>query len=270
MSEYIETFIVKCPRCGVNNRVRKDDPISRVVCGRCKAFLRTEINPIKYPEPSLGHPPNPPVLKKNINIVFIAGIIILLIVSISSLIMFNKKKQATPSNINSRDWRIPNVETKSSAESPLPPSPIRTKPKSNRRLSNGTIIRDDGFSGLGELTIINGLPKDAAAKLIDKSDGLCKAYFYITSENQFTLTGINDGNYRLIFGIGEDWDSATQFFTRNQTFSEFDKPMKFATYNERIGDSIDKKYTLLEVTLHPVLGGNIKTYTISEKEFLKY
>jgi hypothetical protein len=100
------------------------------------------------------------------------------------------------------------------------PLPQQLLPRINRKLSNGTIIRSSSLRlhGSGQLTIKNGLSLDAAAKLIDKQNNLCKAYFYISSESPFTLTGVPDGNYRLLFGIGEDWDSSTLFFTRSQFF----------------------------------------------------
>jgi hypothetical protein len=150
------------------------------------------------------------------------------------------------------------------------PLPQQLPPRINRKLSNGTIIRSSSLHGRGQLTIKNGLSLDAAAKLIDKQNNLCKAYFYISSGSPFTLTGVPDGNYRLLFGIGEDWDQATEFFTRNQAFSEFNKPMDFVTFQEQRGDSIYKNYTVMEVPPHPVPGGNIRTHSISEKEFQQY
>jgi hypothetical protein len=146
----------------------------------------------------------------------------------------------------------------------LPPRRI------NRKLPNGTIIRSFSLHGRGELTIKNGLSLDAAAKLIDKQEDKCKVYFYICAYGQFTLSGINHGDYRLLFGIGADWDQATELFTRDQAFSEFNKPMTFVTSQEQHGDSIYENYKVMEVTLHPVPGGNIKTHTISAKEFQKY
>ena len=46
--------------------------------------------------------------------------------------------------------------------------------------------------------------------------------------------------------------------------------MDFVMFQEQRGDSIYKNYTVMEVPPHPVPGGNIRTYSISEKEFQQY
>jgi hypothetical protein len=46
--------------------------------------------------------------------------------------------------------------------------------------------------------------------------------------------------------------------------------MFFTTFEEKRELSVYEKYTTIEVTLHPVPGGNIRTHSISGKEFQQY
>jgi hypothetical protein len=185
------------------------------------------------------------------------------------LFFFNRRVKPTPQKYGP-SAPLPDSYTDRESAPRGTSLPQQLPPRINRKLPNGTIIRSFSLYGRGQLPIKNGLSLDAAAKLIDKQNNLCKAYFYISSESPFTLTGVPDGNYQLLFGIGEDWDSSTLFFTRSQVFSEFDKPMFLTTFEEKRELSVYEKYTTIEVTLHPVPGGNIRTYSISGKEFQQY
>lgn len=124
--------------------------------------------------------------------------------------------------------------------------------------------------GNGELKIRNGLSLDAGVKLVDKKDDVCKVYFYVSSGEEYSLLEVADGDYRLLFGIGKDWEPIREFFTRELSCSEFNRPAEFATSRVEKGSSIYQNYTVMEVTLHPVPGGNTRTHDIPGNEFTKY
>lgn len=137
----------------------------------------------------------------------------------------------------------------------------------NRRLPNGTILSSSELNGRSLLTVRNGLSLDAVAKLIDVRDNICKAYFYVSSGNEFKLEGIQPGAYRLKFCVGEDWDDSRQHFSRNQGFSEFDRPLFFVENEVKNGNQTYYNYTTMVTTLNPVLNGNAPTHSISETDF---
>jgi hypothetical protein len=257
--------IITCTHCGTRNRVGSYESTLRPVCGRCHSSLEPAIEAykLKAPSPPKPFPPDRKI-QRDTKIFIGVGVVFALL----GFVLFQQSKP-TPQK-HGPSAPLPH----SYADRESPPrrtsSPQQLPPTINRKLPNGTIIRSFSLHGLGQLTIKNGLSLDAAVKLVDKRDKVCKAYFYVRAYDQFTLPGINEGDYRLLFGIGEDWDQATEFFTRNQAFSEFNKPMDFVTFQEQRGDSIYENYTVMEVTLHPVPGGNIKTHTISAMEFQKY
>jgi hypothetical protein len=140
----------------------------------------------------------------------------------------------------------------------------------NRGLPNGTMIRNEILNGNGKLTIKNGLDRDAAAKVIDKRKDVCIAYFYIKAKSNSILNGIDDGEYRLLFVTGLDWDQRQECFAREVTFSEFDRTMLYETKEQIRGEEVFKEHTIIEVTLHRVAGGNVRTSRISSDNFNKY
>ncbi len=140
----------------------------------------------------------------------------------------------------------------------------------NRSLPNGTMIRKGNLDGSGRLTIKNGLDRDAAAKVIDKKRDVCIAYYYIKARSNSTLNGIGDGEYRLLFVTGQDWDQTRECFTREVAFSEFNRLMLYETREQIRDERVSQQYTIIEVTLHPVPGGNVRTSTISSEFFNKY
>jgi len=137
----------------------------------------------------------------------------------------------------------------------------------NRRLANGTILSSSELNGRCLLTVRNGLSLDAVVKLVDTKDNTCKAYFYVSSGNEFKIEGFHAGTYRLKFFVGEDWDSTKQRFSRSQIFSEFDRPMFFTENEMRYGDKINYNFTTMAVTINPVINGNAPTHSITESDF---
>jgi hypothetical protein len=264
--------IIKCPNCGTNNRVGGYESNLRPICGRCRSPLEKAIEAFREKTPSSAQKT---FLQYNYSekTKIIIGIVLSFFFICIAFIIYQIKQPNQTSLPEQTQIRQPDQSQllrRSATEQPKEVVPIQPPSKENRRLANGTIIYQSNINGLGKLTVKNGLITDAVAKLIDAQKGRCKAFFYISSGNQFTFTNIDDGRYRLFFGTGVDWDQNNKFFRYNKSFSEFEKLMIFETIEESNQFSVKTNYTVMEVTLHPVFQGNIRTNTISEEEFKKY
>lgn len=266
--------LITCPNCGAHNRVGAYSSLLRPVCGRCHGSLTAVIENIFKSAPAsqrtyIIHP------RKSRKRLTIGVVLAVLIVILAIIALF-----CAPSLMAPVTLKTPRPPLGASEDAAVLISSLRESssyiqkrtppPLINRRITNGQMIRNSGLYGMGQLTVKNGLSIDAAAKLISKRDNSLLAFFTIASFNQFTLEGVNDGNYRLIFCIGEDWDQDRAVFTRPKGCSEFEQPMTFTTTSEYRSRAVFKRYSILEVTLNPVPGGNIRTHRLSQQEFEKY
>ncbi len=130
-------------------------------------------------------------------------------------------------------------------------------------LPSGTdIAAPQGQAGYGTLKISNGTDLDAVAKLVD-DNGTTRRFVYIAADGETTLEGIGPCTCVLRFGLGVDWDSDSQRFLRDRSYSEFVDPLKF----EEVETPTGVEYATYEVTLHPVIGGNAQTNSIDEDAF---
>ena len=129
-------------------------------------------------------------------------------------------------------------------------------------LANGTVFKKSDYylSGQGDLEIDNGTQYDAVAKLIRGNTAIYSVY--IKAKSTYTITGISDGNYELIFTQGSDWNSNTKSFNKNQSYETFEDTFDFETTSSQT--------TIWEVSLRERVGGNAETNTISPSEFNKY
>lgn len=148
-----------------------------------------------------------------------------------------------------------------------PPPPSCSNPPEGQTfnsLTNGYPINviSSYFNGQGQLKIKNGTDDDAVAKIIDTSTNLAVAEYYIDANNDYTISGVNDGNYNLLFSLGKNWSYADKKFVTCKSFSKFDELFTFiTTYTQ---------YTIFSVTLNPVIGGTARTTSIDESAFDKY
>lgn len=136
-------------------------------------------------------------------------------------------------------------------------------------LPHGTILlkNADRLKGLGELKVENGTRYDAVLKLVNLDINQSIYTVYIRSKSEYVINKINNGVYKILFCLGNDWDAKNLSFRKNLSFSEFERNFQFTT-NEKIeGEYIKTIYTSLEISLHPVLGGTARTDSISEFEF---
>jgi hypothetical protein len=252
--------ILTCRRCGRKNRVPSYSRKLRPVCGYCKAPLSESVF----------------MIAKRV-VLRVRPIWIATGVAVSAILLAVVAYQAaTHMSIFSR-LQTPHPQKSNQAQTSSRVLPVNishpknnSMPQINRRLANSTLIRSGALDGLGKLKINNGLSYDAAAKLIDRKNEKCVAYFYVTAGSVHTITGVPDGDYRLLFVVGEDWDNQAQLFTRPTGVSEFNKRLDFETRRRYEGDYVYQEHSVMEMTLHPVPGGNVKTHSISLEDFKKY
>ncbi|OKH43524.1 hypothetical protein NIES30_24690 [Phormidium tenue NIES-30] len=129
-------------------------------------------------------------------------------------------------------------------------------------LPTGTQITPPIGSGYGQLTVKNGNPVDAVFKLVD-ANGETLRFVYVRANEDVTLDDVGTCTCDLRFATGLDWDADQQKFRRNMALSAFSDPTEFAVKRE--GNT--EYWTTLEVTLHPVEGGNAQTEALDETEF---
>ena len=152
-------------------------------------------------------------------------------------------------------------------------TPTQAKdPKTYFSLPNGSVLSQNSFylNGLGELKIKNGGSLDAIAKLVNTA--LNKSVFtvYIKANSTYTISKIKDGNYKLFFNLGNDWDTEIKAFTVNSGYKVFEELFNFTTREYEEGNYINTKYSTFEVTLNPVIGGNAETENVNPAEFANY
>ena len=131
------------------------------------------------------------------------------------------------------------------------------------RLENGAEIRRRiGTNGLGELTVQNGNTEDAVVVLVNAANNRTIRGFYVRSEMGFTEERIPPGTYAVYFFTGSDWNPSTRSFTRDSSYLQFGKGLEFTETTERQGVKIEHFYDKHEITLQPVVGGNVSSSSI--------
>jgi hypothetical protein len=121
------------------------------------------------------------------------------------------------------------------------------------------IIADQATSGRGELEAINGTFSDAFVIVVDNDTQKRVRDVSVQAKNSFLLDHLDQGNYRVVFATGTDWDSSAEHFRINPNYFEFEKALSF---RESSGS-----YERDAITLNPVPGGNVRARCISEAEF---
>lgn len=122
------------------------------------------------------------------------------------------------------------------------------------QIRNGCIIDDRPTTGLiraeltgrNEFKVDNGTDEDAVVKLKENSQDIFVAY--VRAGDHGSFNNVPDGYVQIVFAFGNDWSSACDKFTDRMSASAFREKELFRS--DRTSHSI------LEVTLHPVIGGN--------------
>lgn len=121
-------------------------------------------------------------------------------------------------------------------------------------LPNGARLAPDiGVGGHGELTVNNGTSEDAEIILYDTLNDLKVRDVNVGAKDLLHIAGIPPGDYELKYA-------------QNDSFYQFEKDLDY-TEEERSGGRIE--YNEFRITIHPVIGGNVRTKRISRSEFLK-
>lgn len=152
-------------------------------------------------------------------------------------------------------------------------TPIQVKdPKAYFSLPNGSVLSQNSYylNGLGKLEIKNGTSLDAIAKLVNTTINKSVITAYIKANSTYTISKVKDGNYKLFFNLGNDWDTEIKAFTVNSGYEVFEDPFDFTTREYEEGDYIRTKYSTFEVTLNPVIGGTAETENVNVTEFANY
>jgi hypothetical protein len=132
------------------------------------------------------------------------------------------------------------------------PRPTFTPTPLPRRLTTGTYVKTMTRNGLGKLTMYNDGARDAVIGLrsLDRSRS---ALVYVRSGGNFTITGVPNGEYHIIYLLGEDFDREAVAFTRESSgWMRFKDSATFKTTAVSGGT----QYSIITVRLQPSSGGN--------------
>lgn len=124
-------------------------------------------------------------------------------------------------------------------------------------LGNGAKLAPDvGLDGYGVLNVSNGTTQDAEIILYSVErdeqtlDRNVKAY------NSLQIKGIPVGVYELKYAVGS-------------SYYEFERSFGYTEERTEDVDRVHVNYKEISVTLHPVVGGNVRTIKIPRDKFLK-
>lgn len=135
-----------------------------------------------------------------------------------------------------------------------------------RSMPNGSQITPDvSASGYGVLEVQNGTSEDAVLSLYDSADNERVREVYVKARHTVRMKGIPKGTYELAYTHGLDWVSDDIFRCGDQDYAHFERQFDFTEDKDQEG----VQYKTITVTLHPVVGGNVRTKKISRQEFLR-
>jgi hypothetical protein len=133
-------------------------------------------------------------------------------------------------------------------------------------MPNGSsIISDSESAGHGVLEVQNGTIEGAVLSLYNPATDETVREIYVQAEHSIRMKSIPKGIYELTYTQGSDWDNGEDTFICNAEYSQFERQFSFT--EEREQDSV--RYSAITVTLHTVVGGNVRTKKISRQEFVK-
>ncbi|MBF8192940.1 hypothetical protein ITP53_46150 [Nonomuraea sp. K274] len=138
---------------------------------------------------------------------------------------------------------------------------VKAADRRTRRLSNGSFIRQGTLNGRSSLEIDNGGASDA---VITVMRGGSKAFsVYVRKKTKFKVKGVRDGNYKIYFTHGVDWDAKSRAFTRDCSFERFQKTVTFKT----TFTATQIRWHDWRITLHAISGGNARTSQVDPEDF---
>lgn len=228
-----ECNYITCPKCGTKNRTKVCQANLIPLCGKCHSRLLPDI---KTREFLAYRGSNRIGVWPRYKSYFVPLICLIVVISI---VLFYKQSKEIPKTSNHQ-----------------------TPQTLNRKLLNGYILSQISLNGNGCFTVNNGTSKDAVVII----KGASYACFYVSAFSNATIKGLLDGDYRVVFQTGTDWDDLKKAFTRDRSQSIFDKNFSFTT---RIEQNMIV-YKNFEITLHQVAGGNLTKSSLSKEGFEKF
>ena len=267
-AEVIEDQIVACPNCGQRNRILKQDRRVGYRCGSCRTTLANPFAVASGFAQTVSAAARCLVGSSRLRV----ALVVFAVLALAVVGFILLPADTSPSR---DDWKLSRLPKPSSdhpaqsfqqvypvhTEQPLPPP---------RSLANGTWITDLSIIGKGTLKIDNGTRHDAVIKVVDEGARRTIIGFYVCAGQTASFDCIPDGNFRIIFASGTDWDGVVGNFTRDKSFAKFDEELNFVTTRRTQGDSVYRQYSVFTLTLHRVVNGNAKTTNVGQDEFLKY
>lgn len=136
------------------------------------------------------------------------------------------------------------------------------------RLLNGTELgKRRHLNGLGALTVENGTSFDAVVHLVDLKNEKAIRTFYVQQGGTFTERQIAPGLYGIYFATGNSWNPELKNFSSAASYSHFGRNLEYS--EKRGSEAGNVGYATYTITLHPVLGGNVVTYSSDKGTFDK-
>ncbi|MGN9839971.1 hypothetical protein ACTMTI_17770 [Nonomuraea sp. H19] len=138
---------------------------------------------------------------------------------------------------------------------------VKAGRKQTRRLGNGSFILKSTLNGRSSLEINNGATRDAVVTVMKGSSKALSVY--VRKKAKFKIRGVRDGNYKIYFTHGVDWDGKSKAFTRECSFERFQKTVKFKT----TFTATQILWHDWRITLHAISGGNARTSPVDPDDF---
>jgi hypothetical protein len=254
----VEERIVVCPRCGQRNRLRSQEKGAGYRCGACKRDLP---NPFAnaarraYVE-SFGSALRSWCASGRRYRAVLVVVVALVLVACAAFFFF--------SNRGRQRYQY-------ASQLPSPPDITAVLPGGGiHSLPNGTTLTGFTLFGKGSLTINNETRHDAIVKVVDEGAQQTVVAFYVSAGRSAALDRIPDGNYRIFFATGKDWDSKTGSFKLDKSYAKFDRAFLFATTVHPAVVGATMEPATFSLTLPREVRVNDQITSVKEEEFLKY
>jgi hypothetical protein len=141
-----------------------------------------------------------------------------------------------------------------------------TRPTEYNSPQTGTRLQPDvGTGGHGELTVENGTTEDAVVRLSDVTTDQTVRWFFVRARSSAHVSQMPPGSYRLTYTTGLDWVESEDSFKWRPSYIEFGRTLDYSEQR----DSEGVQYRTVNVTLHPVISGNVRARAITREEFLR-
>jgi hypothetical protein len=277
---------VPCPQCGVIYHADWAHLGKCIKCSRCGAAVliiesARAVAPIQQVRDVAGSASSAQLQRqtaRRVPILMVVVVCAVVLVALSTVWYHRKNEEAVHHtelrNLGRSIQQSPDTATSSAAEASSEADFAdvdsfvlkEERPLVYHSLPTGTTFCDGNqTTGKGVLKIENGTTEDASLRLYDESAKRVVRCLFVKAHDSLRVTGIRQGTYDLNYTTGLDWQAEAQVFRWLPTYSQFGRQLVYS--EEKIGNEL--RYHEIEVTLHPVIGGNVLTVPISREEFLR-